>query len=313
MHPGHREIVEMIITKLCSSCICRPQKCLLKEIQAWYQPSIMNTLEYIEATEKIMYFGQNNDKNKFYNEINNFVFSHENTPVAIAFVFMMEALLIKFLCQDSKLPNVSYKINQCIDWIVNEDDRRDIKGYWNIILSCWHHHKGNYQKARSLLEKAKPELISGNNRAYVLYIEASLLIENTAWKTGGESDYKKVITLLEDAIRGFHSKSDTMSIMQVRCYMQVAHCYIGSSLRSPRLHRPKADLEKANSILTMLARKLDAIPVRLQMHYYTIMCDYHRVCNEEQKALGCITKRLNLDTENQFKRDKMYLQHRKRS
>ena len=313
MHAGHREIVEIIIAKLHSSCICRPQKCLLKEIQAWYQPSIMNTLEYIEATEKIMYFGQNNDKNKFYNEINNFVFSHENTPVATAFGFMMEALLIKFLCQDSKLPDVSYKINQCIDCIVNEDDRRDIKGYWNIILSCWHHHKGNFQKAKSFLQKAKPELISGNNRAYVLYIEASLLIENTAWTTRGESDYNKVITLLEDAIRGFHSKSDTMSIMQVRCYMQVAHCYIGSSLRSPRLRRPKADLENANSILTMLARKLDAIPVRLQMHYYTIMCDYHRVSNEEQKALECITKGLNLDTENQFKRDKMYLQHRKRS
>ena len=53
----------------------------------------------------------------------------------------------------------------------------------------------------------------------------------------------------------------------------------------------------------MLAHQLDALPLRLQMHYHAIMCDYHRVCNEEQKAVECINKGLNLDIEKKFKRD----------
>ena len=304
-HAGHREIVESINIKLHSH---RPPKCSLKEIRIWYQFRLMNTPEYIEATEKFMYLSQINDVRKFYSEIKGFVFSHNATPEAEAFGFMMKALSFKYRSKDSKLRDLIRQTNRCIDRIENDDNKRDIKGHWNLILSCWYRHQGNFQTARAYLEQAKPELISGNNRAHVLYNEASLLIETTTL-SGREN--KKIIILLEDAIRGFHSKSDNINIMQARCYLQVAHCCIGSSLRSPCIvRRLSADLNKADSILTMLAKELDGLPLRLQMNYYTIMCDYHRVHNRKQEAIDCINKGLILDTSNQFKRDQKYLQHR---
>ena len=76
---------------------------------------------------------------------------------AKAFGFMMKALRIKFLCQDSKLRDLIEKTNQCIECVVNEDNRRDLKGHWNVTLSCWYHHQGKFQKARLFLDRAKPE------------------------------------------------------------------------------------------------------------------------------------------------------------
>ena len=298
-HAGHCYIAEKIHQ------IHRPLKCLP---WTWYRPSLMNTPEYIEATEKFIYLSQSKDVKNFFSEIKHFIYSHDTTPEAEAFGFMMKALNFKHRCKDSKLCDLIRQTNQCIDHIENDDHKIDIKGHWNLILSCWYRYQGDFHKARVHLEQAKPELISGNNRAHVLYNEASLLIETTAM-SGKET--KKIIILLEDAIRGFHFKSDCINTLQARCYLQVAHCCIGSSLSSPHIvRRLSADLHKADSILTELAKKLDALPLKLQMNYYTVMCDYHRVCNRKQEAIDCINKGLTLDTGNQFKRDQKYLQHR---
>ena len=307
-HAGHCELAKEIKTELHKHQIYCPSKCLLKETWMWYRPGLMNSQEYIEATEKFMYLGQSKDVQKFFSEIKKFISSHNTTPEAEAFGFMMKALHFKHRSKDSKLCDLIRQTNQCINRIENDDDKEDIKGHWNLILSCWYRHQGNFHKARIYLDQAKPELKSGNNRAHILYNEASLLIETT--KMSGKEN-KKIITLLEDAIRGFHFKSDCINVMQARCYLQIAHCCIGSSLSSPCIvRRLSADLDKADSILTMLAKKFDALPVRLQMNYYTVMCDYHRVHNRKQEAINCINKGLTLDTSNQFKRDQKYLQHR---
>ena len=313
-HASHCELAEEIKTELRKHQIHLPSKCSLKEIQTWYQPGLMNTQEYIEATEKFMYLGQSNDVRKFFSEMRCFIISHNTTPEAEAFGLMMKALSFKYRSKDAKHCDLIRQTNQCIDRIENAINKRDIIGHWNLILSCWCRHQGNFHKARLHLEQAKPELISGSNRAHVLYNEASLLIETTTMsgRTMSGRENKKIITLLEDAIRGFQFKSDCINIMQARCYLQVAHCCIGSSLRSPCIvRRLSADLHKADSILTMLAKKLDALPLKLQMNYYTVMCDYHRVHNRKQEAIDCINNGLTLDTSNQFKRDQKYLQHRK--
>ena len=307
-HTGHHELAEEIKTELHKHQIHQSSKCSLKEIQIWYWPGLMNTREYIEATQKFIYLGQGNDVRKFFSEIRCFIFTHNTTPEAEAFGLMMKALSFKYRSKDAKLCDLIRQTNQCIDRIEKDDNKRDIKGHWNLILSCWYRHQGNYQKARIHLEQAKPELISGNNRAHVVYNEASLLIETT---TVSGKENKKIITLLEDAIRGFQFKSDCINVMQARCNLLIAHCCIGSSLRSPHIvRRLSADLDKANSILTTLAKQLDALPLKLQMNYYTVMCDYHRVHNRKQEAIDCINKGLILDTSNQFKRDQKYLQHR---
>ena len=315
-HTGHCEIVEKIKTELHKHQIRRPPKCShsLKEIQMWYQPGLMNTQKYIEAMEIFMYLGQSNDVRKFYSEIKDFVFSHNAIPEVEAFALMMKVLSLKYRCKDSKVRSLIHQTNQCINRIENDNNKRDIKGHWYLILSCWYRHQGNFQKSRAYLEQTKPELICSNNRAHVLYNEASLQIESTTSSTISED--KKCITLLEDAIRGFHSncKTDSINIMQARCYLQVAHCYIGSSLNSCRIvRRSSVDLHKADSILTMLTRQLDVLPLRIQMHYYTVMSDYHRVHNRRQQAIDCKHKGLSLDTSNQFKRDQKYLQDRFRN
>lgn len=308
-HSGHCDIFQKIKTELCNHKIYHLSKYSIKELQAFHQPEgLMNTHEYIEATEKFMYLSQSNNVHEFYSEIKLFVSFHNKTPEAEAFGFMMRALSLKFRCKHSKFCGLVFQIEQCINCIKNEVNKKSIKGNWYLMLSCWHRHQRRFKKAREFLEKAKSELISGNNRAHVLYNEASLLIEKETWRT---RENKVIVTLLQDAIRGFHFNSDRISIMQARCYLKQAHCYIGSSLSSPCIaQRSPADLDKADSILTMLGKQLDALPLRLQMHYHTIMYDYHRVHNRTQQAIDCVKKGLSLDTSNQFKQDQKYLQHR---
>ena len=310
-HTGHCEVAEKISRELHNCQIRRPPKCSLKELQVWYHcKGLMNTREYIEAFDNFMYLSQSNDVRKFNYEVKHFVVTHNKTPEAEAFGLMMNALSFKIRCKDEKLRDVKFQIEQCIDLMTDSDNKRNFTGHWYLILSCWYYQQRNFQASRTYLEKAKSELVSGNSRALVLYVEASLLIED---KSGNED---KIIALLHDAIRGFRSRSSGgVSIMQMRCYLQEAHCHIGSSLSSPRIaRRSQSQLHKAEEILSMLTKQLDgALPLRLKMQYYAILCDYHRVFNRKQEATDCICKGLSLDTDNKFKRDQQYLQHRKSS
>ena len=178
----------------------------------------------------------------------------------------MEALSLKLRCEDTKLCDVIVKAEQCISHIKDDDNKRNLIGNWYLVLSCWYRHQRKFQNAREYLEKAKSELRSGIDCAYILHSEACLLLEDES-----NREDKIIIKLLEDAIRGFHLISDRTSTFQAGCYLKQALCCIGSSLSYPRIvQRSPSEPDKTGPILTKVGKKLDALPLRLQMQYYTI-------------------------------------------
>ena len=312
-HHGHQTIVKMINSKLKDCNMCRPRKYLLRELYMWYRPKgFLSTVEYFEASERFMYLCQTDSNGSRLDcEIHQFVVSHKKAPEAVAVGFLMQTLRYKFQNNFEKLKGMGSKIEECISQIRHAENRSVIKGNWYLTLSCWNRHQGKFQEAKELLKKAKGELFTlacGDDRAKILYNEASLLIEEN--NKLGTVEEKQVLTLLQDAMTCFRHKPEGLSIMQARCLLKKAHCHIGCNLRSfHKIHRP-SHLKEAYSILVILKKQFNSMPVRLQMQYYIVECDYNRTIGKKSEATACLQKGLDLHGSKKFKRDLTYLKER---
>ena len=112
------------------------------------------------------------------------------------------------------------------------------------------------------------------------------------------------------AMRCFRPKQEGMSVMQVRCQLKKALCLIGSNLHHPhKVHRP-SHLKEAASILAMLKRQFNSLPVRLQMQFCIIECDYNRAIDKNIEAKDCLQKGLNLQGGKKFQWDLTCLENR---
>ena len=304
-HHGHQTMAKKINSELKKCNICRPRKYVLREMQMWYRPTgLLNSIEYFEAFERFMYLCQANEGYKLDFEIQNFVLSHKKYPEAKAVGLLIKILSHKFRSNDEKWTNTGPKITKCIAQIKRNENRSIIMGNWYLILSCWNRHQRNFKEAEEYLNKAKNELFNlacGDDRANILYNEASLMIEGK--NRLGEEEENKVLMLLQDAMRCFRPKQDGLSVMQVRCQLKKALCHIGSNLYNPRLMRRPSHLTKAKSILDMLKEHFNFMPVRLQMQYYIIECDFNRATDKKSEAIKCLRKGLNLQGGKKFQRD----------
>ena len=312
-HRGHQTIVKKINSKLKDCNMCRPRKYLLRELYMWYRPKgFLSTIEYFEASERFMYLCQTDSNGSRLDcEIHRFVASHKQAPEAVAVGFLIQTLRYKFQNNFEKLKGMESKIEKCISEIRHTENRSIITGNWYLTLSCWNRHRGKFQEAKELLKKAKGELFTlacGDDRAKILYNEATLLIEENSKL--GTVEEKQVLTLLQDAIRCFRHKPEGMSVMQARCLLKKAHCHIGCNLRNfHKKHRP-SHLKEANSILVILKKQFNSLPVRLQMQYYIVECDYNRTIGKKSEATACLQKGLDLYGGQKFKRDLTYLEER---
>jgi len=311
-HIGHREIVKKINASFKDCKMYRPQKYVLREMQMWLKPrGILSTREYFQDLENFMFLCQNNSRSKLDCEIQQYILKHKGVPEAEAVGLLVKALRFKFENKVRQLNETKIKVEQQINLIKHCVNRKIILGNWYILLSCWNRHEGRYDKAKEYLGKAKEEmfsLASGDDRGNIFYNEASLLIEQNDKLRGSEEE--DVITLLQEAIRCFHSTSDKMSIMLIRCHLKKVHCHIGSSLVNTCVARRKVHLKKACLILNLLEKQSDCFPLRLQMHYHIVQCDYHRATNKSSKAIEFVRKGLKLDHGNKFGRDQQYLKAR---
>ena len=311
-HWGHQTIIRKINSELKKSNMFRPRKYVFQELHMSYKPKgLLSTVEYLEACERLIYWCQAEDGFKLDYEIHQFVVSHSSAPEAVVVGLLTKAMSFKFRYSVEKLKDTERKIEQHIPQIEATENRSIIKGNWYLILSCWNRHLGNFEEAKEFLKKAKGELFSlasGDDRAKILYNEASLLIEGNS-KLGSEEE-KQALKLLQDAMRCFKPKPEGISIMQVRCLLKKAHCHIGSNLcHYHKIHR-QSHLKEANSILVAVKKHLTSMPVRLQMHYYIVECDYNRTIGEKSKATSCLQKGLDLPGSKKFKRDLSCLQQR---
>ena len=291
----------------------RPKKYVLnRELSMYYRPKgILGTTEYFEASERFMHLSQTDDGHKLDCEIHQFILSHSRAVEAKATGLLIKALSFKFRSSAKKFNNMHPKIEQCIEQIQHAENRSILRGNWYLIQSCWHRHLRKFKEAKEFLKMAKGELFtlaSGDDRAKILYNEASLVIEENS-KLGAEEE-RQVLTLLQDALRCFKSKPEGLSVMQARCQLKKAHCYIGSNLHHPCITRRKQQLKDAKSILVMLKKHFNFLPVRLQMQYYIIECDYYRAAGSKQQATNCLKKGLKLHGGKKFKRDQHYLKIR---
>jgi len=304
-HNGHQAIAKKInaIFKECNM-YC-PRKYVLREIHMCHRPKgMLGSTEYFVASERLMYLCQTGDGHKLDYEIQKFILSHKRTPEAKAVGLLMQTQSFKFRNSNVKISSMEPKIKECIMQIKHAENRSIIQGNWYLIMSCWNRHLGNFQEAKTLLRKAKGELFtlaSGDDRAKILYNEACLLIEENG-RLGAEEE-RQVLTLLQDATRCFKHASEGISIMQARCQLRRAHCHIGSSLRHPRITRRPSQLEEANSILVALKKQFKFLPVRLQMEYYAVECDYYRAIGERQQATDCLQKGIKLNGSKKFDQD----------
>ena len=304
-HRGHRTIVTKINSVLQKCNICRPRKYVLREMHMWFRPTgLLNTVEYFEAFERFMYLCQANEGHKLECEIQNFILFHKKAPEAKAVGLLIKILSHKFRSNDRKWKNTEPKITKCIAQIKRDENRSILTGNWYLILSCWNRHQRKFQEAEEFLNKAKKELFNlacGDDRANILYNEASLMIEGK--NRLGDEEENKVLTLLQDAMRCFRPKQDGMSVMQVRCQLKKALCHIGSNLHNPHILRRQSHLNKAKSILDMLKKQFNSMPVRLQMQYYIIECDYNRATGKKSEAINCLHKGSSLRGSKKFQRD----------
>ena len=197
-HRGHQTIVKKINSVLKECNICRPRKYVLRELYMLYRPrGFLSTVEYFEASERFMYLCQADDGYKLDCEIQQFVSSHNKAPEAEAVGLLMKMLSFKFRNKGEKLKSMEPKIENCTARIKRDENRSIIQGNFYLILSCWNRHLGKFQEAKALLKKAKGELFSlacGDDRAKILYNEASLLIEGNS-RLGTEEE-GQVVTLL---------------------------------------------------------------------------------------------------------------------
>ena len=305
-HRGHQTIANKIRSVLKECNICRPKKYVLqRELSMLYRPrGFLSTVEYFEASERFMYLCQADDGSKLDNEISRFVASHNSAPEAEAVGLLIKTLSFKFRSNVDKFKGMQPKIEKCIARIDKDENRSIIQGNFYLILSCWNRHLGEFEEAKALLKKAKGELFSlacGDDHAKILYNEASLLIEGTS-RLGTEEE-KQVVTLLRDAMRCFRRKQEGMSVMQVRCQLKKALCLIGSNLHHPRIVRRSSHLKEAASILVVLKKQFNFMPVRLQMQYCIIECDYNRAIGKNSEARDSLQKGLSLQGGRKFERD----------
>ena len=92
-HHGHRAMVKKINFVLRKCDICRPRRCVLREIHMGHRPTgLLNSVKYFTAFERFMYLCQANEGHKLECEIQNFISSHNKAPEAKAV-----GLLIKIL------------------------------------------------------------------------------------------------------------------------------------------------------------------------------------------------------------------------
>ena len=311
-HTGHREIVKKINSSFKECRMYRPRKYVLRELQMWLKPKgILSTREYFQDLENFMFLCQNSNGSKLSCEIQKYILKHKGAPEAEAVGLLVRASLFKFENKVRQLNETKVKMEQQINLIEHSVNRKIILGNWYILLSCWNCHEGRYGKAKEYLGKAKEEmfsLASGDDRGNIFYNEASLMIEQSNKLRGKEEE--EVITLLQEAIRCFHSTSDKMSIMLIRCHLKKAHCHIGSSLVNTCIARREVHLKKARSILDLIEKQSTCLPLRLQMHYHIAQCDYHRATNKRSQAVDFVKKGLSLDHQNKFNRDRQYLEAR---
>ena len=313
-HHGHRDIVRKINASFKDCKMYRPQKYVLREMQMWLKPKgILATTEHFQTLENFMFLCQSSGNgSKLDCEIQQYILRHKRAPEAVAVGLLVRALRFKFENKPRQLNETNAEIEQKINLIEHSVNRKMILGNWYVLLSCWNRHERKYGEAKKYIGKAKEEmfsLASGDDRGNIFYNEASLLIEQSHKLRGQEEE--DAIALLQEAIRCFHSTSDKMNIMLIRCHLKKAHCHIGSSLANTNnIARRKLHLKKAHSILDLLGKQFNSLPLRLRMHYYIVQCDYHRATNEKSKATDFIKNGLKLDRGNKFGRDRQYLEAR---
>jgi len=313
-HTGHNEIVAKINASFKDCKMYRPQKYVLREMQMWLKPKgILSTREYFRDLENFMFLCQNNNACKLDCEIQQYILKHRGAPEAKAVGLLVRALRFKFENKAIQLNETKIEVEQQINLIEHNVNRKIILGNWYILLSCWNRHEGRYEKAKEYLGKAKEEMFSiasGDDRGNIFYNEASLVFEQNSKLRGNKEE--EVITLLQEAIRCFHSTSDKMNIMLIRCHLKKAHCHLqlGSSLVNTCIARREVHLKKACSILDLLEKQTNCLPLRLHMHFHIIQCDYHRATNKKPKAIDFVRRGLALDNGNKFGRDRQYLEAR---
>lgn len=296
-HAGHCQMVSEINKYL---DICCSQRHLLREVlMRCSDPSEDNNLSrngYFEVIETFMHVSQNCFGNYiFEDEIQLFITNHNRALEAKAIGLMMKALIFNFQNNADKLCAIKPEIEVAIDQINDVSSKANIQGHWYLMQLCWYRHLGNYPEARTLLKLAEKSSRSGHDHACVLFSEASLLIQEKKGVLEIE-ERQSILSKLQGAMNCFHHKSKGISIMEVRCQLREVHCHIGSSLSHPHNINKPSQLEKADSILVKLEDQLDHLPLRLQMQFYVIKCDYYVARNEKQQAMKNVHKGLHLDT-----------------
>ena len=311
-HSGHRLILKMINKCLKEQQICIPEVCVDRGMRIWFKAKgILGTKEYFQAFENLMFICLSSNTKKLDEEIHTFVVSQNRSVEAKAVGLLIKAASFKLRGKFRQLAGITGDIELYIDKMNHIENKRLIHGNWLLLLSCLKRHEGKFQEARSLLDQAKAELFSlasGDDLASVYYSEASLLIEDCG--TLQEEKRKQVLALLHNSMRCATLPSRGMSIRQARCHLKLALCHMGSSLKNSRTTQRRTQLEKAKTSLAVLERQYDSLPLRLQVQYCIVSCDYYRGAGEKRQAMNCLQKGQSLIANSKLKLDQDYLNGR---
>ena len=79
---------------------------------------------------------------------------------------------------------------------------------------------------------------------------------------------------------------------------------MGSSLKSSRISQRQSQLEKA---IIVLERTYDSLPLRLQIQYHIVSCDYYKGIGKKWQAMECVQKGQSLIASSKLMLDQDYL------
>ena len=313
-HSGHNCILKEINKGLTAKQICIPEISIDRGVRIWFRAKgILGTKEYFQAVEHLMFACLNNDTKTLSKEIDAFVVAQNRSAEAKSVGWLIKAASLKLQGRFRELAGITSDIELHIDNMKHIENKRLIRGNFLLLQSCLKRHEGRFQEARSLLHQAKAELFSlasGDDLASVYYSEASLLIEESSG-TLQEEKRKQVLALLHNSIRCCSIlPSRLMSIRQARCHLNLALCHMGSSLNHSRITQRRSQLEAAKKSLAMLERQFGSLPLRLQVQYYIVNCDYCRGIGEKTQAMKCVDKGRSLIEKSKLKLDQDYLNGR---
>ncbi|XP_065916410.1 uncharacterized protein [Dysidea avara] len=312
-HCGHPSILRIITKSLHDQNICVPEVSVDRGVRIWFKTKgILGTKEYFLVIEELTFICLSNNSIKLNQKIDTFIESH-NTPETKAVGTLMKGFRFKLLGEFNNLYDLKTEIECYIQSMKVIENKKLITGKWFLLLSCLKRHEGKFEEARALLDRAKAELFfiaSGDDLAHVYYTEASLLIEESSCITLQGQKQKQIIALLHNSIKCSPSSSRGMSIRQAWCHLNLALCHMGSSFNYSHVTQKRSQLEKAKSSLTILEKQFVSLPLRLQMQYYTVNCDYCRGISNKHQALQSIKEGLRLDVDKRFKIDIQYLNDR---